>query len=76
MRKVKTPAKRRTHEVKAEYDFSGGFRGKYVGKYHAGTNVVLLDPELADVFPDSKSMNDALRALVAITSRANARNCR
>jgi hypothetical protein len=59
--------------MRAEYDFSGGVRGKYVDRYRRGTNVVLLDPELAEVFPDSKSVNDALRALVAIATRTEAR---
>ena len=61
----KTPSKRRAGEMRAEYDFSGGVRGKYVDRYRRGTNVVLLDPELAEAFPDSKSVNDALRALIA-----------
>ena len=69
----KPPSKRRTPEMRAEYDFSGGVRGKYVDRYRQGTNVVLLDPELADAFPDSKSVNDALRALVAISARADIR---
>jgi len=59
--------------MRAEYDFSGGVRGKYVDRYRQGTNVVLLDPEVAEAFPDSKSVNDALRALVAIATRAEAR---
>jgi len=59
--------------MRAEYDFTGGVRGKYVDKYRAGTNVVLLDPELVEAFPDSKSVNDALRALVAIASRKETR---
>jgi hypothetical protein len=66
---MKAKAKRRTGEMRAEYDFSGGVRGKYVERYRRGTNVVLLDPELAEAFPDSKSVNDALRALVAIAAR-------
>ena len=70
---MKTPSKRRTREMKAEYDFSGGVRGKYVDRYRRGTNVVLLDPELAEAFPDSKSVNSALRALVAIAARTEAR---
>ena len=70
---MKTPTKRRTDEMRAEYDFSGGVRGKYVDRYRQGTNVVLLDPELAEAFPDSKSVNDALRALVAIATRTEAR---
>ena len=69
----KPPSKRRTPEMRVDYDFSGGVRGKYVVRYRQGTNVVLLDPELADAFPDSKSVNDALRALVAISARAETR---
>jgi hypothetical protein len=69
----KAPSKSRTREMRAEYDFSGGARGKYVDRYRLGTNVVLLDPELAKAFPDSKSVNDALRALVAIATRADSR---
>ena len=59
--------------MRPEYDFSGGVRGKYAKRYNQGTNVVLLDPELAEAFPDSKSVNDALRALVAIAVRAEPR---
>jgi len=70
---MKTPSKRRTREMKAEYDFSGGVRGKYVDRYRRGTNVVLLDPALADAFPDSKSVNDALRALLAVATRSERR---
>jgi hypothetical protein len=44
-----------------------------VDRYRRGTNVVLLDPELVAAFPDSKSVNDALRALVAIATRAETR---
>jgi hypothetical protein len=69
----KPPSKRCAPEMRAEYDFSGGVRRKYVDKYRRGTNVVLLDPELAEAFPDSKSVNDALRALVAIAARAETR---
>ena len=45
--------------MRTEYDFSGGVRGKYTERYRQWTNVILLDPELADAFPDSKSVNDA-----------------
>jgi hypothetical protein len=69
----KAPSKSLTRAMRAEYDFSGGVRGKYVDRYRRGTNVVLLDPELAEVFPDSKSVNDALRALVAIAERTEGR---
>ena len=46
-----------------EYDFRGGVRGKYAKRYAQGTNVIVLEPGLAKVFPDSKSVNNALRAL-------------
>lgn len=59
--------------MRPEYDFSGGVRGKYVDRYRRGTNLVLLDPELIAAFPDSKSVNDALRALVAIATRTESR---
>lgn len=55
--------------MKAEYDFSGGVRGKYADRYRLGVNVILLEPELAEAFPDSKSVNEALRALVRIADR-------
>lgn len=48
-----------------EYDLSGGVRGKYVDRYRQGTNVVLLDPDVAAKFPNSKAVNEALRALVS-----------
>ena len=69
----RVPSKRTAAEMRAEYDFSGGVRGKYADQYRRGTNVVLLEPELAKAFPDSKSVNDALRALVAIATRAESR---
>ena len=49
-----------------EYDFTGGQRGKYAKEYAAGSNVVVLSPDLAKAFPDSDSVNEALRALVRI----------
>ena len=52
-----------------EYDFSGGVRGKYAKRYAAGTNVVVLAPDVAAAFPDAASVNDALRALIRIASR-------
>jgi hypothetical protein len=59
--------------MRAEYDFSTGVRGRYAAEYRRRTNVALLDPDVAAAFPDSKSVNDALRALVAIAERAEAR---
>jgi hypothetical protein len=49
-----------------EYDFTGAVRGKYYKRYRQGTNVVLLDPDVAESFRDSASVNDALRLLVSV----------
>jgi hypothetical protein len=49
-----------------EYDFTGAVRGKYYERYRQGTNVVLLDPDVAAAFKDSVAVNDALRLLVSI----------
>ncbi len=53
-------------EMLEEYDFSGGVRGKYVGRFAQGAKVVVLDPDVAEVFADSESVNRALRALAEI----------
>ena len=67
----KPQPKRTTTKMRAEYDFSGGVRGKYVERYRSGANVVVLDPEVSEAFPNSKSVNDALRALLAIAKRTD-----
>lgn len=51
-------------EMRAEYDFSNGVRGKYARQYAEGVNVVVLDPDVARVFKDSASVNVALRKLL------------
>lgn len=54
-------------DLQPEYDFSqmqGGMRGKYVEQYRQGTNLVLLDPDVAAAFPDAKAVNDALRLVL------------
>ena len=53
-------------EMLDEYDFSGGVRGKYASRFAQGANVVVLDPDVAEAFPDSESVNTALRALAGI----------
>ncbi len=58
--------KKNNDDLRSEYDLSqlkGGVRGKYYREATAGTNLILLDPELTDVFPDSESVNRALRLL-------------
>ena len=64
----KTPAP----EMLDEYDFSKGVRGKYAKRYAEGTNIVVLAPDVAEFFPDSESVNAALRALVGV-ARKNVR---
>ncbi len=49
-----------------EYDFTAAVRGKYYERYRQGTNVVLLDPDVAAAFQDSAAVNDALRLLVTL----------
>jgi hypothetical protein len=53
-------------EMLEEYDFSKGVRGKYASRYRQGSNVVVLDPDVAELFPDSESVNKALRAIAEI----------
>jgi hypothetical protein len=53
-------------EMRPEYDFSDGVRGKYYEAYKQSTNVVVLDPDVAEVFRDSASVNEALRLLTKI----------
>jgi hypothetical protein len=62
----KASAKRSKDDLRPEYDLSqlkGGVRGKYYREATAGTNLVLIEPELANVFPDTESVNRALRLL-------------
>ena len=56
-------------ELRPEYDLSqlkGGVRGKYASKYKEGTNLILLSPDVAEVFKDNESVNEALRLLMKI----------
>lgn len=57
-----------------EYDLSNGVRGKYAARYAAGTNIVVLDPDVAESFPDSQSVNEALRALIKVARRTTAKS--
>ena len=52
-----------------EYDFSGGVRGKYAKRYEEGANVVVIDPDVAAIFPDHDSVNEALRSIAQIVRR-------
>ena len=50
--------------LRAEYDFRDGVRGKYVRRYREGTNIVVLDPDVAAAFKSSEAVNRALRAIL------------
>jgi hypothetical protein len=68
MKKI-TEKRERRDELRREYDLSelkGGVRGKYVARYRAGTNLVLLSPDVAEYFPDEQSVNTALRGLIRV----------
>ena len=63
------------NELRAEYDFShmrGGVRGKYAERYKEGTNLVLLEPDIAKAFPTDEAVNEALRLLMQIAFRERA----
>jgi hypothetical protein len=54
-------------ELRPEYDFAkmkGGVKGKYIQRYCQGTNLVLLDPDVAQAFPTDQAVNEALRRLI------------
>jgi hypothetical protein len=58
------------NDMRPEYDFAsmkGGVRGKYVRRFREGTNIVLLDPEVAEAFPSEASVNEALRGVLNTT---------
>jgi len=58
--------------MRPEYDIRGGVRGKYYERYRAGTNIVLLERDVAEVFRDSESVNRALRLLVNVAQASAA----
>jgi len=60
---------RNNSDMLKEYDFRGGVRGKYAKRYAEGTNVVVIDPDVAEYFPDHEAVNDALRGLTKIIKR-------
>jgi hypothetical protein len=76
MRKAKTAAE---DELRPEYkrsDFGDLVRGKYAERVRASSNVVVLDPEVADLFPNAEAVNAALRSLAEIAQRAGTRRRR
>ena len=70
----KESAAKRGDEMRKEYDLSklaGGVRGKYYRRATAGTNLVLIEPDLANMFPDSEAVNRALRVLAEAAQTAS-----
>ncbi|NEQ67153.1 MAG: hypothetical protein F6K21_16920 [Symploca sp. SIO2D2] len=64
-------------ELRPEYDFAqmeGGVRCKYVERYRKGTNLVLLEPDVAQVFPNDEAVNEALRLLIQVVQRQQSNN--
>lgn len=70
--KKKTDKRESRDDLRPQYDLSkleSGVRGKYAARYRAGTNLVLLSPDVAKYFPDEQSVNTALRTLIRSAKR-------
>jgi hypothetical protein len=64
-------------DMRPEYDFAnmkGGVRGKYAAQFRSGTNLMLLDPEIAKAFPTDASVNQVLRVVLDLTSQVPLKN--
>ncbi len=59
-------------EMRLEYNFSGGVRGKYYEAYMQSSNIMVLDPDVAEIFRDSAAVNEALRLLAKIAKATSA----
>ncbi len=70
---------KKSDELRPEYkreDLAGGVRGKYHESYQKGTNLVLLSPDVAKVFPTDEAVNEALRSLISLAERSTGRTKR
>ena len=68
---------RRTSDgMRTHYDFSTGVRGKYAARFRTGTNLILLEPDVARAFPDSRAVNRALRSLLDRPPRKRVRRAK
>jgi hypothetical protein len=74
MKKAKTKVARRTavreDTMRPEYDFSKARRGVTAARYAQGSNIIVLEPDVAAAFPDAASVNEALRALIRVARPA------
>lgn len=69
---MKKRVRKRSDELRPEYDFAnmpGGVRGKYVERYRQGTNLALLDRDVAEAFPNDRAVNEALRVVLKAAER-------
>ena len=55
--------------MREEYDFTGGIRGKYAQRFSDGSNIIVLDPDVGKLFPDSKTVNELLRSIAKIAQQ-------
>ena len=55
--------------MREEYDFTGGIRGKFAKRFSDGSNIIVLDPDVAKLFPDSKTVNEVLRSIAKIAQQ-------
>ena len=62
-------APEKNNEMPREYDFSQGVRGKYAQRYARGSNVVVLEPDVAKIFPNAEAVNSSLRSLADVIRR-------
>ena len=67
---------KRSEDMRPEYDFSQGVRAKYAARYRQGTNVVVLEADVAAAFPDSEAVNRALRTVLAAVPKRSRRSRR
>ena len=72
---MKKPRNDRADELRPEYDLrqllKGGVRGKYAKRYHAGTNLVLLDPDVRKAFRNERAVNEVLRLVIELRKFAS-----
>lgn len=69
MKKARTKARATSPEMRQEYDFSKGVRGKYARRYRTGTNLVVLEPDVAAAYRDPQVVNDVLRAVAQVAAQ-------
>ncbi len=75
MKKKRRGRRRRNEDdtLRADYDFSGAARGVTAARYTQGTNIAVIDPQVLDVFPDGRTVNETLRALAPVLRRRHLR---